>query len=98
MQPEHVDLKQAAKRTGSGAAFGEDSFRNYMALKIATQRQQFGLVLPPPPKPDMASRMTAKRTSSPTKRQDLSDLYRLMSHRPKDSWRRTDRFMDSEGV
>ena len=79
MQPEHVDLKQAAKRTGSGAAFGEDSFRNYMALKIATQRQQFGLVLPPPPKPDMASRMTAKRTSSPTKRQDLSDP--LQSHR-----------------
>ena len=51
MQPEHVDLQQASKRSGKGAAFGEDSFRNYMALKIATQRQQFGLVLPPPPPP-----------------------------------------------
>ena len=80
MQPEHVDLKQAAKRTGSGAAFGEDSFRNYMALKIATQRQQFGLVLPPPPpKPDVASKTATKRANSPTKRQDLSDT--LQSHR-----------------
>ncbi|VEU43601.1 unnamed protein product [Pseudo-nitzschia multistriata] len=51
MQPEHVDLQQASRRTGSGAAFGEDSFRNYMALKIAGQRSQFGLVLPPPPPP-----------------------------------------------
>lgn len=51
MQPEHVDLQQASRRTGSGAAFGEDSFRNYMALKIDAQRKQFGLVLPPPPPP-----------------------------------------------
>ena len=36
------------------AAFGEpvdDSFRNYMKRKIALQRQQFGLVVPPPPAP-----------------------------------------------
>jgi hypothetical protein len=56
MQPEHVDLQQASKRSGKGAAFGEDSFRNYMALKIATQRHQFGLVLPPPPPPPGSSK------------------------------------------
>jgi hypothetical protein len=63
MQPEHVDLQQAAKRIGKGAAFGEDSFRNYMALKIATQRQQFGLVLPPPP-PALPSNVKGKPSLS----------------------------------
>ena len=50
MQPEHVDLVEAGRKVGTGRAFGEDSFHNYMALKIARQREQFGLVLPPPPK------------------------------------------------
>ena len=53
MQPENVDLKRAGRKTGSGAAFGEDSFHNYMALKIAGQRDQFGLIIPPPPKPQL---------------------------------------------
>jgi len=64
MQPEHVDLQQASKRTGKGAAFGEDSFRNYMALKIATQRKQFGLVLPPPP-PLPAAQSKSKSSPPP---------------------------------
>ena len=50
MQPEHVDLVEAGRKVGTGRAFGEDSFHNYMALKIARQREQFGLVLPPLPK------------------------------------------------
>ncbi len=63
MQPEHVDLQQAAKRVGKGAAFGEDSFRNYMALKIATQRQQFGLVLPPPPQQQQQQQQQQRQAS-----------------------------------
>ena len=72
MQPEHVDLQQASKRSGKGAAFGEDSFRNYMALKIANQRQQFGLVLPPPPPPTGSSESTplVSKVKSPPQKQE----------------------------
>ena len=69
MQPENVDLVKAGRKTGSGSSFGEDSFHNYMALKIAGQREQFGLVLPPPPIPEkVKDSPDANRTtsSSPT--------------------------------
>ena len=73
MQPEHVDLQEASKRIGKGAAFGEDSFRNYMAMKIAMQRQQFGLILPPPPKKSQASKQKASPPPPPPKRKEISD-------------------------
>ena len=47
MQPENVDLAWAGQK--SRIAFGKDSFQNYMALKIAGQREQCGLVIPPRP-------------------------------------------------
>jgi nucleotidyltransferase/DNA polymerase involved in DNA repair len=50
MQPEAVNLKKAGR--DANKAFGDDSFRNYMARKIAMQRQQFGLMLPPVPRLD----------------------------------------------
>jgi hypothetical protein len=68
MQPENVDLVKAGRKTGSGSSFGEDSFHNYMALKIAGQREQFGLVIPPPPIPEKLKDSDTNRTtsSSPT--------------------------------
>jgi hypothetical protein len=64
MQPENVDLVKAGRKTGSGSSFGEDSFHNYMALKIAGQREQFGLVLPPPPIPEKLEDSDTNRTTS----------------------------------
>jgi hypothetical protein len=49
MQPEGMDLSKAGRT--SRKSFGEDSFHLYMARKIDMQRQQFGVILPPPPLP-----------------------------------------------
>lgn len=48
MLPEAVDLKKAGR--DAGKAFGQDSFRNYMARKIDLQREQFGFKAPPDPR------------------------------------------------
>lgn len=63
MQPEAVNLDKAGRSTS--ASFGEDSFRNYMARKIDMQRQQFGLILPPPPETqnDEATKSAKRRVS-----------------------------------
>ena len=47
MQPEAVNMDDINKKGTRG--MGGDDFRNYMARKINLQREQFGVVLLPPP-------------------------------------------------
>ena len=63
MQPERVTDWEKTGRE-STKSFGQDSFHNYMARKIALQRQQFGLQLPPPPDDKDHSKIDSPSRSS----------------------------------
>ena len=95
MQPESVDLTKAGR--ASSRAFQEDSFHHYMARKIDLQRQQFGLVIPPPPLPaspksHVKPKSLLKPATSPPQKSPSRSVHfgTLPERTTKSSMRKTD--------